>query len=135
MPSPPTSPFPFPSILLFQGLHLLYSSPMDWLHIYIAGAAFLVFALVALVLLVSFQPVKVDLDHGVFTYLKFIWASFLKPHDSQAEGQQDALESFYKTQVGFKDEIANFEQMLTRNIPCFIGQRLRCHSSSSPLWS
>jgi len=74
---------------------------MDWLHIYIAGVAFLVFALVGLVLLISFQQVKVDFDNGVFTYLKFIWASFLKPHDKQAEGQQDALESFYKTQVGF----------------------------------
>ena len=72
---------------------------MDWLHVYIAGAAFLVFALVSLVLFVSFQQVKVNLDHGIFTYLKFIWASFLKPHDKQAEDQQGALESFYKTQV------------------------------------
>jgi hypothetical protein len=72
---------------------------MDWLHIYIAGAAFLVFALVALVLLVSFQQVKVDMDHGPLTYVKFVWANFLKPHDSSVEGQQGALESFYKTQV------------------------------------
>ncbi|KAJ5408129.1 hypothetical protein N7509_002012 [Penicillium cosmopolitanum] len=76
---------------------------MDWLHVYIAGAAFLVFALVALVLFVSFQQVKIDLNHGVFTYLKFIWASFLKPHDSQAGDQQDALESFYKTQASVYD--------------------------------
>jgi betaine lipid synthase len=72
---------------------------MDWLHVYIAGAAFLVFALVALVLLVSSQQLKPDLNQGVFTYLKFIYASFIKPHDKGAEGQQDALESFYKTQV------------------------------------
>ena len=56
----------------------------------------------ALVLLVSFEQVKVDLDHGVFTYVKFIYANFLKPHDKGAEGQQDALESFYKTQVQLK---------------------------------
>jgi betaine lipid synthase len=72
---------------------------MDWLHVYIAGAAFLVFALVALVLLISSQQLKVDLNQGVFTYLKFIYASFIKPHDRGAEDQQDALESFYKTQV------------------------------------
>lgn len=75
---------------------------MDWLHLYIAGVASLVFAFVALVLLVSFQPIKVDLNHGAFTYLKFIWANFLKPHDKAAEGQQDALESFYKTQVWWR---------------------------------
>jgi hypothetical protein len=86
---------------------------MDWLHVYIAGAAFSVFALVALVLLVSFQPVKIDLNHGVFTYLKFIWASFLKPHDRQAEDQQDALESFYKTQVRCKVNVSSSEQIIT----------------------
>lgn len=72
---------------------------MDWLHVYIAGVAFLVFALVASVLLVSSKQIKVDLSSGAITYLKFIYASFLKPHDKGAEGQQDALESFYKTQV------------------------------------
>lgn len=73
---------------------------MDWLHVYIAGVAFLVCALVALVLLASSKQLKIDSNSGVFTYLKFIYASFLKPHDKGAEGQQDALESFYKTQVG-----------------------------------
>jgi betaine lipid synthase len=72
---------------------------MDWLHVYIAGAAFSVFALVGFVLLVSFQQFKIDMDHGPLTYVKFIWASFLKPHDKSVEGQQGALESFYKTQV------------------------------------
>lgn len=72
---------------------------MDWLHVYIAGAAFSVSALVALVLLMSSKQVKIDMDHGRLTYLKFIWANFLKPHDKSVEGQQGALESFYKTQV------------------------------------
>ncbi|OQD75452.1 hypothetical protein PENDEC_c007G00651 [Penicillium decumbens] len=76
---------------------------MDWLHVYIAGVALLVFALVALVLLVSSQQLKVDLNQGVFTYLKFIYASFLKPHDKSVEGQQGALESFYKTQASVYD--------------------------------
>lgn len=76
---------------------------MDWLHVYIAAVAFLVCALVALVLLASSKQLKIDLNSGIFTYLKFIYASFLKPHDKSAEGQQDALESFYKTQVGGRD--------------------------------
>ena len=75
---------------------------MDWLHVYIAGVAFLVCALVAIVLLASSKQLKIDSNSGIFTYLKFIYASFLKPHDKSAEGQQDALESFYKTQVGEK---------------------------------
>lgn len=72
---------------------------MDWMHVYIAGVAFLVCALVALVLLASSKQVKIDSNRGIFTYLKFIYASFLKPHDKSAGDQQDALESFYKTQV------------------------------------
>lgn len=114
--------------------HLLQSPSMDLLHVYIAGAAFLVFALVALVLLVSFQPVKIDLDHGVFTCLKFIWASFLKPHDRQAGGQQDALESFYKTQVRAK---VQSECHANTNPFAFsiLGQRLRCYSTSPSSWS
>ncbi|KAJ5731850.1 hypothetical protein N7493_003331 [Penicillium malachiteum] len=76
---------------------------MDWLHFYIAGAALLVFALVGVVLLVSFQQVKVDMDQGPLTYLKFIWANFLKPHDKSVLHQQDALESFYRTQATVYD--------------------------------
>jgi betaine lipid synthase len=71
---------------------------MDWTHIYIAGAAMLVFALVGLVLLVSSQHIKVA-NTSVGPYLRFIWASFIKPHDKKVGGQQGALESFYKTQV------------------------------------
>ncbi|KAJ5194207.1 Protein of unknown function DUF3419 [Penicillium cf. griseofulvum] len=75
---------------------------MDWMHIYIIGAALLVFALVGLVLLVSSQHIKVA-NTGAGPYLKFIWANFIKPHDKKAGGQQDALESFYKTQAAIYD--------------------------------
>ncbi|KAF9893858.1 hypothetical protein FE257_010028 [Aspergillus nanangensis] len=77
-------------------------SGMDRLHVYIAGTAFLVCALVAAVLLMSIQKDKIDYNSGVFTYFKFIYASFLKPH-SGGDSQQDALESFYKTQAGVYD--------------------------------
>ncbi|KAJ5483853.1 hypothetical protein N7539_006053 [Penicillium diatomitis] len=76
---------------------------MDWIHIYIVGAAFLVFGLIGLVLLISSQKVKLDFDHGALSYVKFFWASFLKPHDRSAEGQQGALESFYKAQASVYD--------------------------------
>jgi betaine lipid synthase len=72
---------------------------MDWLHLYIGVVAFSVFALVGLVLLISFDKIKINYDNGLFTYLKFIWANFLKPHERNGQGQQHALESFYKTQV------------------------------------
>lgn len=74
---------------------------MDWLYAYIAGTAFLVCGLVTVVLLLSSQKQKDDFkkNGGPLTYLKFIYATFLKPHDKTGNGQQDALESFYKTQV------------------------------------
>lgn len=71
---------------------------MDWMHVYITGSALLVFALVGVVLLVSSQQAKFANSRAA-PYLKFIWANFIKPHDKKAGGQQDALESFYKTQV------------------------------------
>ncbi|GES57401.1 sialidase [Aspergillus terreus] len=76
---------------------------VDPLHVYIAGAAFLVCALVAVVLFLSGQKDKINYDSGVFTYLKFIYATFLKPHEKGGNSQQDALESFYKTQAGVYD--------------------------------
>ena len=74
---------------------------MDWLYAYIAGTAFLVCGLVAVVLLLSSQKQKAGFnkDGGLLTYVNFIYATFLKPHDKTGNGQQDALESFYKTQV------------------------------------
>lgn len=71
---------------------------MDRQYMYIGGTAFLVCGLVATVLLLSSRKQKIDYNSGIFTYLKFIYASFLKPHE-KGEGQQDALESFYRAQV------------------------------------
>lgn len=76
---------------------------MDLLHLYIAGVAFLVIALVSFVLLVHSKQVKVDANDGLLTYLRFVWANFLKPHDKNGQGQQHALESFYKTQATVYD--------------------------------
>ena len=72
---------------------------MEWLHLYIALTAFAVCALVVSVLLASSGKLNIDFNSGVFTYVKFAYASFIKPHESGGEGQQHALESFYGTQV------------------------------------
>ena len=87
------------SFLASSNLPGSFLGRMDWLHVYIACAAFAVCGFVALILFASRQTRKVDYDSGIFTYLKFIYASFLKPHEKNGSGQQDALESFYKTQV------------------------------------
>ncbi|CEL01400.1 hypothetical protein BJX68DRAFT_263098 [Aspergillus pseudodeflectus] len=80
----------------------LQSGP-DRLYVSIAGTAFFVFALVAIVLFTASRKRKIDLNQGAFSYLKFIYANFLKPHDRGGSGQQDALESFYKTQATVYD--------------------------------
>lgn len=67
-------------------------------HGYIAIAAFFVSVLVVSVLVFS-RSVNADCNGGIFTYLKFAYANFLKPHEKGGNGQQQALESFYKTQV------------------------------------
>ena len=49
---------------------------------------------------------KDDEDLSTFaSFLRFFYASFLKPHtgDGAGNGQQDALESFYKAQAGVYD--------------------------------
>ncbi|KAL2872364.1 class I SAM-dependent methyltransferase [Aspergillus lucknowensis] len=78
-------------------------SGVDRLYVSIAGTAFFVCALVAIVLLAASRKRKVDVNQGIFSYLKFIYANFLKPHDRSGSSQQDALESFYKTQATVYD--------------------------------
>ena len=70
-----------------------------WPHVYIAAAAFLICMFVTFVILLSSGKIKINPNETAFTYLKFFYATFLKPHESGGEGQQGALESFYKTQV------------------------------------
>ena len=72
---------------------------VGWPHVYIAAAAFLVCMFVTFVILLSSGKIKINPNKTGFTYLKFFYATFLKPHESDGEGQQGALESFYKTQV------------------------------------
>ncbi|KAJ9194895.1 hypothetical protein DTO164E3_7099 [Paecilomyces variotii] len=72
-------------------------------HGYIAIAAFFVSVLIVSVLIFSSQNAKSDYNSGIWTYLKFAYASFLKPHEKGGNGQQQALESFYKTQASVYD--------------------------------
>lgn len=93
-----------------------FRGSVDWAHAYIALAAFLVCAFVAFTVLLSFKKSKVDYNTGAFTYLKFIYATFLKPHDKGGDSQQDALESFYKTQVRFESDALMFPNSVNQYI-------------------
>ena len=73
---------------------------VDQNHAYIAVSAFAVFVLVAVVLLLAGWRLDRKQDHTLITYAKSLYAMFLKPHKGDGQGQQSALESFYKTQVG-----------------------------------
>lgn len=69
-------------------------------HLQIAVAAVFVVAFVSSVLLFVLRKPKMKHDSAIYTYFKFFYASFVKPHESHGQGnQQRALESFYKTQV------------------------------------
>lgn len=74
-------------------------------QIFIVGAT--LFLLIGIVFTSTTRPSKQDTENpGVFTaFLRFCYACFLKPHsgDGTENGQQDALESFYKAQAGVYD--------------------------------
>ncbi|KAL4956342.1 hypothetical protein BDW69DRAFT_203340 [Aspergillus filifer] len=81
-----------------------FQSGFDRLYLSIAGTAFFVCAFVAIVLAIGSQKRgKAEHNSGIYSYLKFAYASFLKPHDKGGSGQQDALESFYSTQASVYD--------------------------------
>lgn len=74
--------------------------------VFIVGAVLTVF--LAFVLIINSQSKSEDKDNspGTFTsFLRFFYGCFLKPHtgDGTGNGQQDALESFYKAQAGVYD--------------------------------
>ncbi|KAI9367569.1 hypothetical protein BJX61DRAFT_527782 [Aspergillus egyptiacus] len=78
-------------------------SGLDRPYVAIAGTAVFVCALVVIVLVGSQKRNKADYSNGIFSFLMFAYASFLKPHDKGGSSQQDALESFYKTQAAVYD--------------------------------
>jgi hypothetical protein len=75
-------------------------------QIFIVGATLVV--LIGVIFAATLRPSKDEgeKDPSAFTsFLRFFYASFLKPHtgDGTGNGQQDALESFYKAQAGVYD--------------------------------
>ncbi|RDW87741.1 hypothetical protein BP5796_03435 [Coleophoma crateriformis] len=75
-------------------------------QIYIAGATIVL--LVGVVFAVKSpqpKPKEDEENPGTFaSFVRFFYGCFLKPHSGDAEnGQQDALESFYKAQAGVYD--------------------------------
>ncbi|OXV06799.1 hypothetical protein Egran_05434 [Elaphomyces granulatus] len=80
-----------------------FSSP----YMSIALVAVVISVVIVSVFVVALQKGKTDDSHsGVFAYVKFVYANFLKPHDPDEGGQggqQHALESFYRTQAAVYD--------------------------------
>lgn len=63
---------------------------------------FVVIPFLAVVLVYSFYPIPSKLKVTAYSYGRFFYASFLKPHTGDGNGgQQGALESFYKAQASF----------------------------------
>ncbi|KAH0542637.1 hypothetical protein FGG08_002960 [Glutinoglossum americanum] len=92
-----------PIIATFLPLGMLPRDP----HLQIVIVA----ALVALLVIATFAVALLKWTdycgspHTLFSYLRFFYASFLKPHAGDGFGgnQQDALESFYRAQAGAYD--------------------------------
>jgi len=58
------------------------------------------FLLLAVLVIVGFVRPKLIMPGTLHSYLRFIYGSFLKPHTGDGNGsQQEALESFYKSQA------------------------------------
>jgi hypothetical protein len=74
-------------------------------QIYLVGITLVI--LIAIIFAVTLPSAKDDeQDPSTFkSFLRFFYASFLKPHtgDGTGNGQQDALESFYKAQASVYD--------------------------------
>jgi len=75
-------------------------------QIFIVGAS-LVLLVGVIFAITLIQSSKKDEENPgtVASFLRFFYASFLKPHtgDGIGNGQQDALESFYSAQAGVYD--------------------------------
>lgn len=62
-----------------------------------------IFVVLAAVFLAPWVPLPAKFRTTAYSYGRFFYASFLKPHTGDASaGQQGALESFYKAQVSKK---------------------------------
>jgi betaine lipid synthase len=74
-------------------------------QIILAGATLVL--LIGVIFTVTLRSSEKEDDENpgaVTSFLRFFYASFLKPHTGDSgNGQQDALESFYKAQAGVYD--------------------------------
>jgi betaine lipid synthase len=74
-------------------------------RIILVGATLIL--LIGVIFAITFRQAKKDEEeqNTLVSFLRFFYASFLKPHtgDRSGNGQQDALESFYKAQAGVYD--------------------------------
>jgi predicted PurR-regulated permease PerM len=100
-------PFSLASLLVFvtmavQGVLQALTEPLNQISI----ATVVLILLLVTYFTLSFTELETagKLFKAVTTYAKFAYSCFLKPHTGDNTGnQQDALESFYKTQAGIYD--------------------------------
>lgn len=82
---------------------ILFKDPRT--QIFLVGATLI--ALTGFIFAITLYRAKEDKETAstLTSFLRFFYASFLKPHtgDGTENGQQDALESFYKAQAGVYD--------------------------------
>ncbi|EEH04506.1 conserved hypothetical protein [Histoplasma capsulatum G186AR] len=110
-------------------------------HLQIAAAAVFVVALVSSVLLFVLRKPKMKHDSAIYTYFKFFYASFVKPHESHGQGdQQRALESFYKTQAAVYDATRKRLLRGREDMLGLLAAQLKCKQQSGrkqspkPIW-
>ena len=72
-------------------------------NVVLSGTVILVF--LTLIFLFAFvdAPKSLRLPETTIAYAQFIYGCFLKPHSKKGDSQQDALESFYKSQAAAYD--------------------------------
>ena len=67
------------------------------------------------------------------SFLAFFWSSFIKPHQGDAKNnQQDALESFYKTQAGAYDATRKYLLRGREDMLGLVASQLQAKGNLSP---
>ena len=93
------------------------------------------FLLCSLIVLSFFMPkALLNAWYTIRGFVRFFYVSFVKPHtgDTADDGQQGALESFYKAQVSHL--AATSYQCCCKALTEISGGNLRCHALLALAW-
>lgn len=89
--------------MAFLTPNILSQDPLS--QIYLIGLALVILIIAIFTINFRWSKRKEERPSSFQSFLRFFYASFLKPHtgDGTGNGQQDALESFYRVQAGVYD--------------------------------